>query len=1286
MPDQSSSHPLGRCGARRAPSTRGATASLGVAAFGLLLSAGCGGSPSIAPKVAVADRAVGVGGSFADVLTDADTFNARTLRWPDAVVPETTFGRGYDCVVLYTAEPDAARRGWPEPTQQRVREFVEKGGRLVLMGFAARIAHELGFESVEPDKYEAFSWGDDARTAVGVSQWGLTTADDIERLTPEMQAFPRHPHSFLFGGGSMAFGQRCGWERTPPADGLVLARTCRLVDAAFVESEEVSVVRWNVGLGAVVACGYLPEPWRSEPAIASNASRFILNLVESACLGLDERRVAVCLHAPPPRSLPHPARGGRDRFVLPRMVRRAHPGALLVPHWGWRVAVNAQRDRRVAVAPRDVYDRTLVPSFRAGATLIDLQVAEVREGYPFAWSLDDPIHKPVSYRSHKHWPGWGVDQVALLAREAHHRGMWLQCPLDPAPVLGSEVGDRDYLDATRWLARELADVQRLGAEGAVDGFGVARWMDDRVGFAANTLRTYAPGGYGYHTAPRRDPVSGFVGAVTAERGAINGFPATGVSAQWRDVFPAGDFSVAALDARHARPSTTDWESAAALGGGSYPDWILTQLHDFARPRTGQGAAFWWVAHNDATLGVETERFVHGLSLDPLRAAVATRLTATGADGYRDLGAKQRGRVQRGFGAETPLPAATPFLQNNHFRLHGTGGSLWFDPTGTADLRLSSGEHAPPSATIAVAPTAFMRTRVRGFRPTVDASTTAVVDLIGSAPRGVGEYGESVLIEGSERGAVRFPAVLAREATPDWPQRVEAEFRLVRGDYRLEVGLLARSGDGMVEVRCDGEVLGLLPYRAGEGTVIHDVRVPLALDGLHRLALDIVLGDSVGVTACRLSRVDEQAGQSRVIEPAGFCAELREDTTSAYFGEAIRIRTIADLPGFVLDAECASAVRNVQVVRKFELPLHRTLRRASESSTKLVSPFVLGSSDSRVPDLAVIPLEVPFAFRFTLESASRGPGGGLELVTFPRPHQKFRVAFVFLRDHTAADLDALAAACRSVFDPVVARLEDGQEFEIATQARVTVPLLVKVFDPKRAPFFVRENGSWLFRGAQPTADADGGRWLRVYASADQPAALAAWDPQRRSVWPGPGSLHSIALRDVDRQEFEVEVLQVGPLLAAPSVVLQRPFDRVTVNGEPWSFVDGQRILLPAEVGTYRIGTRELGRTAEPRLLQTRALVRRCTYDDESGVLELFTVPRPEDGPDTVYTAWVGPARTVLGGHAPGAGAVDPNRPVEVAGEDARIVAEASFMRPPRPDTKLRGAIVRFRPGLLRVKYR
>lgn len=169
------------------------------------------------------------------------------------------------------------------------------------------------------------------------------------------------------------------------------------------------------------------------------------------------------------------------------------------------------------------------------------------------------------------------------------------------------------------------------------------------------------------------------------------------------------------------------------GGGSHPDWIVKQVNDFVRPRylateLALETALWWLGEPDEVCPPETKAYVYAISQDPIRAAIATTLAATGQGGALE----QKWRAQlAALGDTAPVdswiarprssyPADTPVLQNNFLCLVLTadGGHLLYDPLHSAHFDENS--LALPIASPVLAPAggqrAHVETRVEAVGP------------------------------------------------------------------------------------------------------------------------------------------------------------------------------------------------------------------------------------------------------------------------------------------------------------------------------------------------------------------------------------------------------------------------------------------------------------------------------------------------------------------------------------------------------------------------------------------
>jgi hypothetical protein len=148
-----------------------------------------------------------------------------------------------------------------------------------------------------------------------------------------------------------------------------------------------------------------------------------------------------------------------------------------------------------------------------------------------------------------------------------------------------------------------------------------------------------------------------------------------------------------------------------------------------------------------------------------------------------------------------------------------------------------------------------------------------------------------------------------------------------------------------------------------------------------------------------------------------------------------------------------------------------------------------------------------------------------------------------------------------------------------------------------------------------------------------------------------------------------VLQASPL-AAPSVTMGQDFDEVFLDEEPWAFFDGRTVVLPNRAGTWRIATRRHGGPAAPHVVATRAVLDHCAFDPARQELVLVARADANRPPELPFTALIA-GRTPLsieGG--------------EIVGEDELRHASVAD----RAAAVAGGVVIRFRAGLVRVRYR
>jgi hypothetical protein len=1106
--------------------------------------------------------------------------------------------------------------------RQALAQFVRQGGRLLLFGHAAHLVAELGLEPEAPE-CSVFRWGYDARTVHGKARLGLAVVSGRQPELLEQLPGARADGVVWLAGDAPCTAPLCTFAVGAPQAGQVLARLATAFDDVDAPLGAPVLVQWQCERGAVLGCGLLPALEHADAGIAAAAAAF----VQRALRWTGSREVVVWeLPAPP--------------AFESRSPRELPPLTPLLPHWGWQVAGATGGDRSVD----EVVDGVLLPSWQAGADLCELELVGDDGACVLPWAKGDPLAPAATWRG----PAglvWPPESIAALARQAHARGMLATGSLETLPV-----GDRftERLVALRFLARELADLRRLGPA-ALHGFVVRQWSADPVGYGAAMLQDFQPSALWWRSGERVPPIAGARRRVHADDGAPRGLPFGGLVAGFRDGFPADVFGSGVLEAR----SYIDPRAGEARRGGVTADWVVAQGNDFVRARLGAGAALWWCRHDPDELDPSLVDYVHGVSLEPLRAAVAMPLASTGSGGLRAAAAQLLDPAPAGFGATLAAPAATHVLQNNWFRLLGSGGPLQFDPAGLARF------DAPGVATLSPG---LLRTRLFGGRPDGGSLRSERIDFLADGQRGAGRYGETVRVGPGAASERQPPALLAAGEAPNWPRAVWHEFVPTAGQHELELVLRGVRGRGVLAVSLDGVLLQALPFAAQRDSVRVVIPVHVASAGRRTLQFRVVDGGACALDRCVLRREGDVGVEARVVIAAGARARLTERSMSSYHAEVVELTTHADFPGLVVRIACEQQSRNLQVERTLALAGYELARTSGgEDASALRQPFVLAAATADGPDLVVVPLQLPRS-----QAMQLGPAG-LSWTGAPEVGQQTRFGlFACAPGEGARWLPHAAAVIAAIEQPLPLPLSGQGEADLAPTLPLPWSRVVAVEAEPGTPFAVREQGWWSWRGSQP--NPAGGRWLRVHQAPDDTVRVVAGAAVLARTRPGPGSARLLQLRDVEPDAATVRVVQRSGLVP-PSVTFAVDFVAATVDGQPWAWFDGRTVFLPDVVATRRVEV-QLGLQAPwPHVRATAAPLSAVHFVPASQELVWTTGVDPQRPADLPWTA-------VLGGPRP------------VAIEGGEIVDDAELRLPDAAEVaKARqgGVLVRFRAGVTKVRY-
>lgn len=1142
---------------------------------------------------------------------------------------------GVDGVVVTSQGWRAPELPTAAPALATLRTYVERGGRVLLLGYAAALCRPLGVEPRAPDVVEPFRWGFDDRTVLGSAQLGfqLVSGRDPD-LAAGMTAAAGTEHGYFLCGGAPLIAPLCVFAASPPERGEMLGRLLRQRDGATEAVRAAVLTRWRHGAGEVLACGLDPEFASGAAELAPNAAAFLAAAGQWLGGGTAAPRL-LCWRLPAPAAAPLPA-------ALPSLAERSVPGQRLLAHWGMVAAVHDGGAR----TPEQLLDDVLLPLSGAGADLLSLDLVDPELGLPLPWAETDPLRTPKGYVGSAFARGWTEGALADLVAAAHARGMLVQALLEPPPG-GSAAPER--LATLRFLARQWAD-RRRAPDGALDGIALRPWFRDHRGLAVAMLQDFQPGGHVVRLGESVPTLAGAAAALDARDGRPAGARAAGFAGTFRAGFPGDLYPVGYLDCAARRLPVAPGAADQVGGGGSFGDWIAAQATAFVRDRRDRGGTMLWRAHAPQQLDRENLAYVHGVSAEPLVAAVAARCTSTGIDGWRDAQRALLEQPPADFGRELPVPAATVMLTNNHFRLLGSGGPLHVDAGGLG--RFDAGA--------AVFGDSFFRTRFFGGRPDADELRTQVLDLLAGGRRGDG--GHSKVFTGGPGGAV--PTALAFGAAPRWPQRFELPLGSDLGQYELSIEARALAGRGVLAIGVDDAVQAMLPFEDGRLTIARTLPLHFARAGQRTLRLEVLDGGAVAIDRLVVTRIGDVAAEADVVLPAGSLAIVRERSASTYHAETVELSTLADFPGLLLRAQCERAVRGLQQERRFGLRLHRTLQvcGAGEDERELRQPFVLAADDPAVPDLAVVPLQLARYEYFKLAD------GELVLRNLVEPGTTSLCGFAFAPHGTGKNLlPQLAEQFRAIDRPLPLGLGEQGLAELRSDLDVAWTRVVALSMPRPTPFLVRENGWWTWRGTQPGRE-DGQALLRVAQLPGDAVQIVGGPSLLARTRPGPGAVHTVALRDPTATSVTARVLQVSPL-ATPSVILGDDFDAAFLDDRPWAFTAGRTVFLPARVGTYRITVRRHDGERTPAVISSRAVFEHCAFDAATRELVLAVAPAPDRPPELPFTAVLsGPRPQSIDG-----GEIVEEKELRHRGAEERAAAERG------------GTVIRFRPGLVRIRY-
>ncbi len=1173
-----------------------------------------------------------------------------------------------------------------------VRRFVEAGGGLFLVSFAQAYAVELGLESVAPDRTGSYRYGyNDASRVGGYFVVGVK-GDAGHPLLKGMIASGSDANGFFLSGSSHLNLENCFWSKSQLQHGRSLGNYFRRNEKGeILDQEQTQLLNlWTLGRGKVLGYGnnlLLEDFWfnRDRENLAKflrNAASFLSSAQKPrlGALGETPSRLHADTYMSPP-AFPHPQ---------PHSLHRRLPGLPYIGHWGWHAQIQYQRANRQCVDIKYFKEKMIDEPFRWGSNLLEFYAPGMNreEGYPFTWEDDDPIAKPsggLAYWGGNWASGWNNKTARDLFKAAHQRDMLVQMFYHPNPVRAARGTETQkaveaHQSFCRFQAREFQNPLLHGWRAAHDGVGSEWWGDGQNGEYISQIWPYNPGCYRYSTAllPKTGPY--FHGTWMCAFGRTGNINACGFGDRWRYVYHPPLYLSYQADSRSMKPSTREWGGWANYGGGSTPDWLVRQMHDFARDRLYLDSGIWWLGEPSATMKEQDRPFVYGSSTDPLRCALTTTMRAVGSDGYRAKAHRTVANLPQQYVCDEPHPQDTAFIQNNYFRLLRMAGEdrgvLQYDPTRLAHFH----ETGRPIPAQELSPS-FISALPQGL-PAFNASGDQFVLDIGKVDDSSAEFKKAGGYEkchGCTADAAAFPAQLCYESWPDWPHEVEGGFSATTGRYDLEIFTLPNDFVCTMEVEMDGRPIGVYFPRPG---VKRKHVLPVSLDSSrqHQLCFrvqkantssrrsDGLPGLAHAFDAILLRRTDGQSVVHRSRQPIGHQSILEEtaykDPTGAYRQE--RLYTVdSDSP--LLKMKITNhAPKPITWETRIQLPNYGGMKACP---TKVGAVWELQPKRPSMPPLLLI--------EYSEDPPHRIAKDGDDVVITSVKDKTSTVSLaLLLADGLYVDTD---------YQSISRMLRSGDttlavgEASIEHKNKLDIPRVevVRIKNPHGGPYMVAEKNTegetfWLVRGAQPAGDADR---LKLYMQPNAKVRIQRYGYIDGIVKPGFGCQYSLAIRDnVQPGACEVEVVKTGPFMFAPRIDWKQPFDSVKVNGQDWRYFDDNLVYLPNKPGRYVVEVEEEGLSA-PSLGRTFLSVESSTWNETEMTLELVTAhPHWWEGPlpgNMPYTALV---------------LAKDYRPLNVEGDGSLIDWSEYEARDEELQTmKGNGAALRLNPGNLKIRF-
>jgi len=211
------------------------------------------------------------------------------------------------------------------------------------------------------------------------------------------------------------------------------------------------------------------------------------------------------------------------------------------------------------------------------------------------------------------------------------------------------------------------------------------------------------------------------------------------------------------------------------------------------------------------------------------------------------------------------------------------------------------------------------------------------------------------------------------------------------------------------------------------------------------------------------------------------------------------------------------------------------------------------------------------------------------------NEEIEIVFMVSALYQDGDVSALKSV---VQEDEIEAVVSVSGIEIGNQLSLPRVAVVRIKDPTGTPYLAKENGWWMFRGAQPSKEVPDFDYLKVYLAANTTTKIQRYDFIENAVKMGWGCQYTMSLRDIKVKDTTVscraKVFSVTPLIFAPRLHYKEKIKWVTLDGRSWHYYHDHFVLLPNQEGIYEIEVGTSG-TEIPHLSRTYALVEDTSWD-------------------------------------------------------------------------------------------